>query len=121
MQGQIDELFRRLDTADAERGVLIERAAAADERAELDRQMILDLQAAGVVTGRHTHDLEEALKSSRTIGAAMGILMESRKLSADQAFAALRQASQDSNRKLRELAAEMVEAASPSDTEPEPA
>lgn len=111
LQSQIDELARRLDRADAERHSLTERAAAADARAHLDREMIVDLQAAGVVSGQQTRDLEEALKSSRTIGAAIGILMGSRGLDADQALAVLKQASQTSNRKLREIAAEMVEAA----------
>ena len=116
LQRQIDELSRRMDEGDADRRSLTDRADAADSRSEaieaqadLDRQMIVDLQAAGVVSAQHTRDLEEALRSSRTIGAAVGIVMESRGLDADRAFAVLRQASQDRNRKLREIAAEVVQ------------
>ena len=107
-----------MDQGDADRQSLTDRADAADCRSEqieaqadLDRDMIVDLQAEGAVTGQHAHDLEEALKSSRTIGKAIGILMESRKVSEDKAFAILKQASQDHNRKLREIAAELVQAA----------
>ena len=57
-------------------------------------------------------NLEEALKSSRTIGAAIGLLMGSRDLDEERAFAVLKQVSRNSNRKLRELAAELVQNAS---------
>lgn len=99
LQLQIDELSRRLDVAQA--------------RADDDRDMIVDLQAQGVVSDRHTRDLEAALKSSRTIGKAIGILMESRKVSEDEALEILKQASQDHNRKLRDIAAELVRASAP--------
>ena len=58
---------------------------------------------------RRRENLEIALDSSRVIGMAMGIVMSSRLLTADQAFEALRKASQDSNRKLRDVAAEVAE------------
>jgi hypothetical protein len=116
LQGQIDELPRRLDTADAERHPLVERTAAADQRADIDREMILELQADGLVSEQHARDLSVALTSSRTIGAAIGILMTSREISADDAFAILRQTSQDTNRKVREIAAEIVGAAAPSES-----
>jgi AmiR/NasT family two-component response regulator len=61
--------------------------------------------------------MEEALKSSRTVGAAIGILMASRGLSESEAFAILRKASQDSNRKIRELAAELVASNTDTDTD----
>jgi hypothetical protein len=113
LQSQIDELARRLDKADFERHSLIVRADTAQTQAEHDRDMIVDLQAQGVVSEQHSRDLETALKSSRTIGKAVGILMESRKLSEDEAFAVLKQASQDGNRKLREIAAEIVALSGP--------
>ena len=113
LQDQIDALSRRMDAGEADRRSLTDRADAAEAQADLDRQMIVDLQAAGVVSEQHARDLEEALRSSRTIGAAIGILMESRKISSDEAFGVLRQTSQDQNRKLRELAAEIVAAATP--------
>jgi hypothetical protein len=113
LQSQIDELARRLEKADAERHSLNVRADTAEAQADHDREMIVDLQAQGVVTEQHSRDLELALRSSRTIGKAVGILMESRKLSEDDAFAVLKQASQDGNRKLREIAAEIVALSGP--------
>jgi AmiR/NasT family two-component response regulator len=44
----------------------------------------------------------------RRIDAAIGMLMASRNMTEEQAFAVLRTASQNSNRKLRVLAAELV-------------
>ena len=52
--------------------------------------------------------LERALDSNRAIGMALGILMVSRKITAEEAFEALKQVSQGSNRKLREIADEVV-------------
>jgi hypothetical protein len=54
-------------------------------------------------------NLERALESSRQIGMAMGILMSSRLLTAEQAFEQLRTASQRLHRKLRDVAAEVTE------------
>jgi len=53
--------------------------------------------------------LEAALESSRTIGVALGVLMSARKVTQDQAFNLLRVASQNLHRKLRAVAAEVVE------------
>jgi hypothetical protein len=53
-------------------------------------------------------NLELALASNRDIGVAMGVLMVSRECTPDEAFSLLRQASQDTNRKLRDIAADVV-------------
>jgi len=53
-------------------------------------------------------DLEQALSSNRQIGAAIGILMASHKLTSDRAFALLRKASNDTNRRLRDVADDVV-------------
>jgi GAF domain-containing protein len=53
--------------------------------------------------------LEEAVRSNREVGMAMGILMASGRSTQEQAFAALRRASQHLNRKLRDVAADVVE------------
>lgn len=50
-----------------------------------------------------------ALDSSRHIGTALGVLMAHHKVTQDDAFTMLRQASQRLNRKLRDVAAEVVE------------
>jgi GAF domain-containing protein len=52
--------------------------------------------------------LEQALASNRSIGMAMGILMAIRRIGQDEAFDLLRSVSQRTNRKLREIADEVV-------------
>jgi AmiR/NasT family two-component response regulator len=54
-------------------------------------------------------NLKLALEHSRDIGAAIGILMATRKVTREAAFDLLRQASQCSNVKLRVLALDVVE------------
>jgi len=54
-------------------------------------------------------NLEAALESSRTIGMALGVLMSARKVTQEQAFTLLRSASQRLHRKLRSVAAEVIE------------
>jgi hypothetical protein len=53
---------------------------------------------------RKVTNLEAALESSRQIGTAIGILMASQLMTADQAFDELRNASQRSHRKVRDIA-----------------
>jgi len=65
------------------------------------------LVAAAVNAERADH-LQVALETNREIGAAIGILMSTRKLSQEAAFAVLRVASQDTNRKLAAVAADVV-------------
>lgn len=58
---------------------------------------------------RHRADhLNVALVSGRRIGAAIGILMASRRLTEQQAFEALRVSSQRGNRKLRDVAEDVL-------------
>ena len=52
--------------------------------------------------------LRQALQSNRTTGTAVGIVMTRYELNAELAFQALRRTSQQSNRKLHEIAAEVV-------------
>jgi hypothetical protein len=54
-------------------------------------------------------NLEAALDSSRQIGMAMGIVMSSKLVTAERAFDLLRDASQRQQRKLRDVAAQVVE------------
>lgn len=53
-------------------------------------------------------NLERALVSSRRIGAAIGVIMASRKVTYEQALALLRGASQATHRKLREIAEDVL-------------
>ena len=54
-------------------------------------------------------NLSRALQSNREIGVAVGVLMNAHRLSRAQAFDVLRAASQDSNRKLTDVALEVVD------------
>ena len=54
-------------------------------------------------------NLKRALESNREIGVAIGVLMHEHRLSRVQAFDVLRAASQDSNRKLADMAIEVVD------------
>lgn len=56
-----------------------------------------------------TSNFEAALSSSRQIGTAIGIIMARRLLTSEEAFDLLRATSQQLNRKLREVAAEVQE------------
>jgi AmiR/NasT family two-component response regulator len=52
--------------------------------------------------------LRQALRSNRTTGTAVGIVMTRYELDAERAFQVLKRTSQQSNRKLHEIAAEVV-------------
>jgi hypothetical protein len=65
--------------------------------------------ASAVAHRTRAEQLEDALSTSRQIGEAIGILMATHKLNENQAFDLLRIASQNTNRKLREIAADVVQ------------
>jgi hypothetical protein len=64
---------------------------------------------AKVAAERKSRNLLEALKNSRDIGVAMGVLMAGEKVTREQAFDLLRIASQRTHRKLAHVAAEVAE------------
>lgn len=85
---------------------------AFDERAEFFGLLLATHGAAAVsaVTNRdRAQHLERALLTNRDIGVALGVLMSSHKITRDEAFGLLRVASQNSNRKLRDVAVEVAE------------
>ena len=75
--------------------------------------LVLATHASLLVTALLARDradnLTRALESNREIGVAMGILMQSHRLTRDQAFRALAIASQNSNRKLVDVATEVAD------------
>lgn len=83
------------------------------DAAATERALVLAEHAAIVIEAARADDradnLEVALVRSRTIGAAMGILVERLRIGPDEAFDLLRRLSQESNRKLAAVAAELVE------------
>lgn len=54
-------------------------------------------------------NLQRALESNRQIGVAMGVLMHQHRLTLAQSFDVLRAASQDSNRKLADIAVDVID------------
>ncbi|MHB8246019.1 MAG: GAF and ANTAR domain-containing protein [Acidimicrobiales bacterium] len=90
------------------------RAFGAVDRA---RALLLTALATGALSSALTHDdqqrqaenLRAALVTREIIGQAQGILMERERLTAAQAFEILRHASQHLNRKLSEVAQDLVE------------
>jgi GAF domain-containing protein len=94
------------------------REPAAFDRTEVATASLLAAQAAAVLANAVAFadasavndQLREALESRDLIGQAKGILMERETCDAEAAFVILRRASQRTNRKLREVAAELVAA-----------
>lgn len=86
--GAFDEISESVANLLATHGALAVAKAAAEEKAR---------------------NLERALKNSRDIGCAMGVLMASHKITRQQAFDLLRMASQHSHRKLAEIAVEVAD------------
>jgi chromosome segregation ATPase len=122
LQEQIADLLGQVEANRAAIDSLSTRADAVENRTDkieaqvdVDRAMIAELQADGVLSQEHAEHLEQALRTSRTIGAAIGMIVASRQVSPDEAFEILKQASQHSNRKLRDIAAELVEQAEESE------
>jgi len=85
---------------------------AFDDR-DLAEGLLLTTHAAQVVTAAHfldrSNNLERALASNRDIGTATGVLMGQHKLTRDQAFDLLRIASQNTNRKLHDVALDVID------------
>ena len=86
-----------------------DRTAAFDEPAELLSGLFAAHAAIALSAGRRDQQLREAVASRDLIGQAKGILMQRHRISGDEAFATLVQASQDTNMKLREVAGHVVD------------
>jgi GAF domain-containing protein len=68
----------------------------------------LTLVLRNVLHAEESEQLEQALANRTIIDQALGILMAQQRCTADEAFALLRAQSQNSNRKLREVAADLI-------------
>jgi hypothetical protein len=115
LQRQIDELVATVKKSRDDIQGLTRRADAAQDRADdlearsvIDRELIAELQVDGTLRQEHIAELETALASSRTIGAALGILMASRNIGQAEALGVLKETSQRTNTKLRDLAETLV-------------
>lgn len=116
-QADIDSLETRVDKATSlastsEHLAYVEsrRVDQLEERVDVHQALIAALQADELLNKDQAAQLEQALRSSRVIGAAIGIVMATRDVSDVEAFRALSKASQDTNRKLRVIAEEVVRA-----------
>jgi len=103
-----DAAERRADAAERRAGAHELRTDALEARAEVDRELIAELQEDGLLARQHVEQLQAALTSSRVLGTAIGILMTSRNIGQDEALAVLKGASQRSNKKMRDVAATIV-------------
>jgi AmiR/NasT family two-component response regulator len=78
------------------------------QRVSVDRELIAHLEAEEALDREKIANLEIALVNARRIWAAMGILIERRKISDEDAFDLLRMASQRTHRKLRDVAEDLI-------------
>ncbi len=85
---------------------------AFDDRAELVGSIFATHAAIALAASRSRHkaeNLERAQQSNREIGMALGILMSRHRITRQEAFDLLRMASQHSQRKLRDVALDVVD------------
>ncbi|WP_164703211.1 GAF and ANTAR domain-containing protein [Modestobacter sp. KNN46-3] len=83
---------------------------AFDDECEEIGLMFAAHAAVALAGAEHEEHLRIGMSSRDVIGQAKGILMERYKLTADQAFGVLSRTSQETNRKLADIAAEVTEA-----------
>jgi hypothetical protein len=99
----------RQDQRDARQDRTETRLGLLEASAAVDHELVGELRSDWEFGHEGVAQLEQALQSSRMIGAAMGIVMADRRVTPADAFAALARASQNANRKLRESAADVVD------------
>ena len=88
--------------------LLSERPQAFDDESEDVGQLLASHAAIALADTQQLTSLHLAMDSRDLIGQAKGILMARRKITAEQAFAVLVRHSQDTNRKLRDVAADVA-------------
>ncbi|MGW0231258.1 ANTAR domain-containing protein [Actinopolymorpha singaporensis] len=100
-------LFARDDTFGA-LNLYADRAHAFTDRSEVIGRIFASHAGVAIAATRQADHLREALETRATIGEALGILMERHHVTSDAAFTLLRQASQQRNVKLRDVAREVI-------------
>jgi chromosome segregation ATPase len=106
---------QRADLADA-RAEASEARSAGDQvrltnleaRLTINDRILSELLMEGLINHEQADHLQDALRTSRRIGAAIGLVMAADKVSEQEAFAILSRRSQDTNVKVRVLADEIV-------------
>ena len=104
----------RLESAGVIAGLnLYADAVGAFDDHDLAEGLLLTTHAAQAVSVAHladrTRNLEHALVSNRDIATAVGVLMGQHRLTRDQSFDLLRIASQNTNRKLHDVALDVID------------
>jgi AmiR/NasT family two-component response regulator len=82
--------------------------APAEQEADLEPYQVMDLLELSHDLGAQVQQLEEAVRGQGSIGIATGLVMAQHHVEADDAFAILRRASQDSNRELGDIAEDVI-------------
>jgi AmiR/NasT family two-component response regulator len=83
-------------------------AHAFDDESEHVALLLANHAAVAMVGAQEQHRLRQAVSSREVIGQATGVLIERYKTTPEAAFMLLVRASQRSNRKLRDIAEELV-------------
>ena len=79
-----------------------------DARGEADSAIGADAPGLASALSDEVRQLKEALDSNRRIGMAMGLVMGQLQVTDEEAFDALRRISQNTNRKLRDVADDVI-------------
>lgn len=108
LQVGVTEAESRADASEDRVDAVVARVDTLQARVDVDHQLILHLQDEGLISLKQADNLQEALQTSRTIATALGVVMASRQISDTEAFAVLSKCSQDTNVKLRVVAAEIL-------------
>ncbi len=98
----------RADAAESDADLQRVRIDDLEARGVVDRAMIEELRTDGILIREQAVNLQAALRSARTIGAALGIVMAVREVDEEEAFELLREVSQRTNQKVRVLAEGIV-------------
>ena len=116
LQEQLDDLAVLAATNAANIGALEKRADESDLRqdaseaqAALDRDILATLQIDEELSREHVEQLQHALRTSRVIGAAIGLVMAGRGLDKDEALELLKSVSSRTNVKLSVLSTQIVQ------------
>jgi GAF domain-containing protein len=89
--------------------IFSQQVQAFDEESEHVALLFASHAAVAMASAQEKEQLQSAIEFRDLIGQAKGILMERFKITGEQAFQVLTRVSQQSNRKLREVATELVE------------
>lgn len=115
---RVDEVDVRMDEGNVRARDDRRRLTDVEGRLDVHDELIGELQAEGLISSAQAANLEVALQTARTIGAAIGVVMTVCHVSEVVAFEVLKKASMDSNRKLRLVAEEVVLTGSVAGTPP---